>query len=364
MELYSLPFMLALVTNDALNGAIRIEDTEQNLRTFNSIVIMMTFLEEKDRYLYYLSQHMCKRLLDQDLASLNSLEWERQLIHIIKSRVGAEFSKNLEAMVVDVHTSYEKKEALNLYLSQHSADKLIKELSVSVLANCEWLLPCALELSPPPTMAQVQTAFEAYYTADPLNANKRLDWNYGLGLVELRYCCQGRDYTLLCKPYQYVLLAQFELTTAIAFQDLASLAGFKERRELCLVLESLVAKPGVLLRCGEGIGEYSDTDVFRLNPEFRPKAKRVALKEAKFEDRLKAKNAVDNERVHAIQGAIMKVMKNSKVVEYGELCRLVEKMMLKFSPSSKAIRKEVDDLMKKEFLERDPDNFNRLRYVA
>lgn len=71
----------------------------------------MSCLEEKDKYLYYLSLLLSKRLLDNDLDSVNSMEWEKQLIHVIKSKLGAEFSKNLEAMILDVEACYDKKAA-------------------------------------------------------------------------------------------------------------------------------------------------------------------------------------------------------------------------------------------------------------
>ena len=131
----------------------------------------------------------------------------------------------------------------------------------------------------------------------------------------------------------------------------------KDLPQLESIMDSLIAKPSVLVK-------DSLTSFYKLNPDFKSKTKKVVLKEAKLDDKFKAKNQVDTDRVLAIQGCVVRVLKSNKVMDYSEVIRMVEKLMLKFNPTSKAIRKEIDDLIKKEFVERDPENFNRLKYLA
>lgn len=352
--------MLAQVTNDTLDQAIKADNSDVAVKRINNIVTLISCLEEKDRYLYYLSNNISKRLLDNDLDSITSMEWEKQLIHAIKSKLGSEFSKNLDAMVVDVESCYAKKPEVQEYLRKHSNTSLIRDLHVNVLSNCDWVLPEGMDIHPPDNIILVQKLFEDFYTSDPTNLNKRLEWNYAQGLVEVKYNCKDKDYNLCCKPYHYFVLSLFQKKSQLSVAEIACLLKLKDWKLVLPILDSLLANPKIMVKkeeetimdgpkdaivneANENDGpatgnQLTDTDFLILNPDFKSKFKKVTLKEAKFEDKSKKSNTVDNDRVQAIQGCIVRVLKSNKVMEYQEVVRNVEKLMLKFNPSSKVSR--------------------------
>lgn len=349
--------MLAQVTDDSLGLAAKSDSQDASMKYLNNVITIMSCLEEKDKYLYYLSVNLSKRLLDADLDSINCMEWEKQLIHIIKAKLGSEFSKNLEAMIIDVESCYERKPLTVEYFKTHSNTNLIKDFHVNVLANCEWLLPTPLEMSPAANILMIQRIYEEFYEKDPTNLNKRLEWNYNLGSIESKFNWQDKDFILNCKPYQYFILQLFQHGEKLSMVEISQKLSMKDLAALGLILESLIASPKILIK-------NEDTGKYELNVDFKSKSKKVLLKAAKFEDKFKGKAQVDNERVAAIQGCIVRVMKSNKVMEYPDVVKMVEKLLLKFNPNSKAVRKEIDDLIKKEFLERDTEDFNKLRYRA
>lgn len=360
---FSLPFMLSQVTIDTLDAAIKSDNTDINLKNLTNVITLMSCLEDKDKYLYYLSLSLSKRLLDVDLDSVNSMEWERQLIHVIKAKLGSEFSKNLEAMILDVESCYEKKSATKEYFQKHAGTSLIRDFHVNVLSNCEWMLPTSIELNPPTNVQVIQKLFEDFFTGDPTNSNKRLEWNYTLGSMEIKYNNQGKDYMLVCKPYQYFVLQLFQSANELSLGQIAFQLKVKDPLTLEAIMDSLTAKPSILIKI-DGDLQLKEDSRFVINSDFKSKTKKTVLREARIEEKFKAKTQVDTERVLAIQGCIVRVLKSSKVMDYAEVVKTVEKLMLKFSPTSKAIRREIDNLMKKEFIDRDPENFNRLRYLA
>ncbi len=360
---FSLPFMLSQVTIDSLDLAIKSDNTDASLKNLTNVITLMSCLEDKDKYLYYLSLSLSKRLLDVDLDSVNSMEWERQLIHVIKARLGSEFSKNLEAMILDVESCYTKKIATKDYFYKHAGSSLIRDFHVNVLSNCEWMLPTSIELTPPTNIQVIQKMYEDFFTSDPTNLNKRLEWNYTLGSMEIKYNGQGKDYTIVCKPYQYFVLQLFQSANELNLGQIAFQLKVKEPLSLEAIMDSLTAKPSLLVRL-DGEGPLQESSSFSINSQFKSKTKKTTLREARIEEKFKGKNQVDTERVQAIQGCIVRVLKSNKIMDYGEVVKTVEKLMLKFNPTSKAIRREIDDLIKKEFIERDPENFNRLRYLA
>src|SRR3990167_4390252 len=348
--------MLAQVTNDTLDQAIRSDNTDACVKRINNIVTLISCLEEKDRYLYYLSGNISKRLLDNDLDSITSMEWEKQLIHAIKAKLGSEFSKNLEAIVIDVEGCYSKKPEIQEYFRKHSNTALVRDFHVNVLSNCDWVLPEGMEVHPPDNIILIQKLFEDFYTSDPTNLNKRLEWNYGQGLLEVKYNFQDKDFNLLCKPYHYFVLSLFQKKSQLSVIEIACLLKLKDWKSVLPILESLLANPKVLVKRedktmdepkenivnelvenegGADPQQLKDTDFLILNPNFKSKSKKVTLKEAKFEDKSKKSNTVDNDRVQAIQGCIVRVLKSNKVMEYLEVVRNVEKLMLKFNPASK-----------------------------
>jgi Cullin family len=356
--------MLAQVTNEALDQAMKSDDTEASVKNINNIVTLISCLEEKDRYLYYLSNNLSKRLLDNDLDSITSMEWEKQMIHAIKSKLGSEFSKNLEAMIIDVEGCYARKPAVQEYFRKHSNTSLIRDLHVNVLSNCDWVLPEGMDLQPPDNIILIQKLFEDFYTSDPTNLNRRLEWNYGQGLLEVKYNLQDKDYNLCCRPYQYFTLALFQKKALLSVSEITCQLKLKDWRNAIPIIESLLANPKILIKkedrsidepketmmneLGETDGnQLKETDFLILNPDFKSKFKRVTLRDAKFEDKSKKSNTVDNDRVQAIQGCIVRVLKSNKVMEYLEVVRNVEKLMLKFNPASKVRVKTHNRLLEK-----------------
>lgn len=232
--------MLAQVTNEALDNSIKSLTIEDGIKNLSNIVTLMSCLEDKDKYLYYLSNNLSKRLLDNDIDSINCLEWEKQLILIIKSKLGSEFSKNLEAMIADVEQCYEKKPAIQEYFSKHSNEKLIKSFHVNVLSNCEWMLPTIIEAQPSDNIILIQKLFEDMFTNDPSNLNKRLEWNYSLGIMELKFNCLEKEFSVLCKPYHYFLLQLFSKDEALTIGEISSKLKIAKTSDLFPIVDSLV----------------------------------------------------------------------------------------------------------------------------
>lgn len=337
LQPFSIAFMLAQATNDALDAATKSDNMDAITRNLTNIVTLMSCLEDKDRYLHYLSLSYSKRLLDNDMDVVSRMDGEKQLNHIIKSKLGSEFSKNLEAMVSDVENCYEKKQAIAEYFEKHAPKSLIREFHVNVLSNCEWLLPTTIEMSPPANILMIQKMYEEFYQSDPANASKRLEWNYNLGTLEFRYNWQGKDFIIVGKPYHYFVLQLLERSDrdTVSLLEISQALNVQVPSSLAPIIDSLLAAPKILIKTAGPEGSISAGDRFALNPDFKSKTKKVVLRDARFEDKFKGKSIVDDERVLAIQGCIVRVMKSNKIMEYSEVVRAVEKLMLKFSPTSK-----------------------------
>jgi hypothetical protein len=232
--------MLAQVTDDFLDSVMKLDNQEEGILLLTNIVTLMSCLEEKDKYLFNLSSNFSKRLLDSDINSINCLEWEKQLVLIIKAKLGAEFSKNLEAMIADVEHCYEKKEAICEHFAKHSNKNLIKSFHVNVLSNCEWSLPNLPEITPSDNAALIQRIFEDMFISDPTNINKRLEWNYALGSMELKFNLQDKEFTVVCKPYHYFVLQLFSPNDKLTLNEISIKLKVTNCSSLIPIIDSLV----------------------------------------------------------------------------------------------------------------------------
>ncbi len=71
------------------------------------------------------------------------------------------------------------------------------------------------------------------------------------------------------------------------------------------------------------------------------------------------------DRVHAVEAAIVRLMKARQTMEHAQLCAEVAQQMLPlFRPDPKAIKKRIDDLITREYLERDAKSSTTYRYLA
>ncbi|GAU37754.1 hypothetical protein TSUD_102700 [Trifolium subterraneum] len=74
---------------------------------------------------------------------------------------------------------------------------------------------------------------------------------------------------------------------------------------------------------------------------------------------------VDKDRRYAIDASIVRIMKSRKVLNYQQLVvECVEQLGRMFKPDVKAIKKRIEDLISRDYLERDKDNANLFKYLA
>ena len=74
---------------------------------------------------------------------------------------------------------------------------------------------------------------------------------------------------------------------------------------------------------------------------------------------------VDKDRRYAIDAAIVRTMKSRKVLPHQQLVlEVVQQLTKMFKPDFKIIKKRIEDLIARDYLERDKDNPNVFKYMA
>lgn len=106
-----------------------------------------------------------------------------------------------------------------------------------------------------------------------------------------------------------------------------------------------------------------DADVFAANRNFKSQLLRNKCPTPCLEDSETVKK-VEESRTHAIDAAIVRVMKTRKVMLHNELESEVFRMLNVFQPSMRDIKRQIEALIEREYLERSADDKKKYMYVA
>ena len=118
--------------------------------------------------------------------------------------------------------------------------------------------------------------------------------------------------------------------------------------------------------------------IIAINPTFRPRHLRLEIRRGKIVYDEQRKNTMadlvknnagelraENETsIHAIEAAIMRVMKAQKELTHDLLIVAVIDNLLMFRPKVDAIKKGIERLLAREYLERDVHSHTLYRYIA
>ena len=272
--------------------------------------------------------------------------------------------------------------ALRMALSPSSTailtDLKKDDFSVQVLSSGFWPNTTNPPLLLPPALHAKLDQFNAFYASK--YQGRRLTWAHHLDkcIVIARFPKGKKE--LDVSFYQALVLSCFNLneTSTVPEEDkekgaqtLSSLmtATGLEKEELRRVLQSLACGEigtRVLTKTPKG-KEVSDGDVFAFNSDFTSKLFRIRIKTFQLKE-TEAEIEVTNEEVfrdrqYAVDAIIVRIMKARKQCSHANLLGEIL-TQLKFPVSNADIKRRIESLIERDYLERDKNDSNIYRYLA
>lgn len=235
---------------------------------------------------------------------------------------------------------------------------------MTVLTSSNWPSYPSIAATLPKELLGVQRAFQEFYSIN--HRGRKLLWQPTLGHCLLRCAFPAGDKELQVSLLQAAVLLLFGEVDRLTCAEIAALTEMEER-ELKRTLVSLACgKHRVLVKRPKG-PEIGKEDEFRFNGGFaarlfRVKINRVLTRET-AEERAATEKGVMQDRQFQVDAAIVRIMKREKVMHHNVLMsQLYKAMDVPVDPVS--LKKRIEQLIEREYIERDAANPATYKYVA
>nr|BAW00384.1 cullin 1 [Petunia x hybrida] len=327
--------------------------------TLDKAVKLVTYISEKDVFAEFYRKKLSRRLLFDRSANEDH---ERLILSKLKQQCGGQFTSKMEGMVTDLSLMKENQNHFQEYLSNNPAANPGIDMTVTVLTTGFWPSYKSCDLSLPVEMAKGVEAFKEFYQRK--TKHRKLTWIYSLGQCNLNGKFEQKTIELIMGTYQAAALLLFNASDRWSYWDIKSQLNLGDD-DLVRVLSSVSCAKYKILNKEPSNRTVSSTDHFEFNSEFTDKMRRIRVPLPPVDERKKLVEEVGKDRRYAIDACLVRIMKAKKVLTHQQLIlECVEQLSKMFKPDVKAIKKRIEDLITRDYLERDRENTNTYKYIA
>ncbi|KAJ7650303.1 Cullin-domain-containing protein [Roridomyces roridus] len=348
---------IALFIDDHLKRGLKGKtDTEVDL-VLDKTITVFRFITEKDVFERYYKGHLAKRLLQGRSVSDDA---ERGMLAKLKVECGYQFTQKLEGMFNDMRISEDTMKAYRTHLSKTVAPQI--DISVTVMTSTFWPMahsasPCTLPLE----LIQASKSFEQFYLSQ--HSGRRLTWQPSLGSADVRVAFKTKKHDLNVATFALVILLLFENLGPgdfLTYEEIKQATSIEDS-DLQRQLQSLACAKYKVLKKHPAGREVDPTDSFSFNADFtaplqKIKISTVSSKVESGEERKETQDRIDEERRHQTEASIVRVMKDRKHMTHNDLVNEVTRQLaVRFLPNPLNIKKRIENLIEREYLERCDD---------
>ncbi|QRW04038.1 cullin family [Ceratobasidium sp. AG-Ba] len=340
---------ISLFIDDHLKKGMKGKTEEEVDTLIDRTISVFRFISDKDVFERYYKAHLAKRLLQSRI------------------ECGFAFTQKLEGMFHDIRLSADLTDSFRAFVQRVADDDEAAtpiDMHTSVLTSTFWPITHTTNLSNcimPPVIAKAMANFERFYYAR--HTGRRLAWQPGYGSADIKVAFKTRKHELNVSTLAMVVLLAFndtDIGEELEYQEIQKATGIPDQ-ELQRHLQSLACAKYKILRKHPATRNVSRSDTFSFNYDFtaplqRIKIQTVASKAETTEERRETEEKVEEERKLQTEACIVRVMKDRKHMSHNDLISEVTKQLSnRFHPIPAAIKKRIEALIEKEYLERGED---------
>ncbi|TNM98860.1 hypothetical protein fugu_013424 [Takifugu bimaculatus] len=301
------------------------EATDEELeKMLDKIMIIFRFIYGKDVFEAFYKKDLAKRLLVGKSASVDA---EKSMLSKLKHECGAAFTSKLEGMFKDM------------------------ELSKDIMVQFK-------------QMVRLQEIFKTFYLGK--HSGRKLQWQSTLGHCVLKAEFKEGKKELQVSLFQTLVLLMFNEGEEFTLEEIKLATGIEDS-ELRRTLQSLACGKARVLTKIPKSKDVEDGDKFSCNDDFKHKLFRIKINQIQMketvEEQASTTERVFQDRQYQIDAAIVRIMKMRKTLSHNLLMSEVYNQ-LKFPVKPADLKKRIESLIDRDYMERDKENSNQYNYVA
>uniref|UniRef100_A0A673G1C7 Cullin family profile domain-containing protein n=1 Tax=Sinocyclocheilus rhinocerous TaxID=307959 RepID=A0A673G1C7_9TELE len=276
---------------------------------------------------------------------------------------GAAFTSKLEGMFKDMELSKDIMIQFKQYM-QNQSDPSNIELTVNILTMGYWPSYTPMDVHLPAEMVKLQEVFKLFYLGK--HSGRKLQWQPTLGHAVLKTEFKEGKKELQVSLFQTLVLLMFNESDECSVEEIRAATGIEDG-ELKRTLQSLACgKARVLNKMPRG-KDVEDADCFHFNSDFRHKLFRIKINQIQMketvEEQVSTTERVFQDRQYQIDAAVVRIMKMRKTLSHNLLVSELYNQ-LKFPVKPADLKKRIESLIDRDYMERDKENPNQYHYVA
>ncbi|NXB95826.1 CUL2 protein, partial [Vidua chalybeata] len=334
-----------------------------------SFITVFKYIDDKDVFQKFYARMLAKRLIHGLSMSMDS---EEAMINKLKQACGYEFTSKLHRMYTDMSVSADLNNKFNNFIkNQDTIIDLGISFQIYVLQAGAWPLtqaPSSTFAIPQELEKSVQM-FELFYSQH--FSGRKLTWLHYLctGEVKMNYLC--KPYVAMVTTYQMAVLLAFNNSETVSYKELQDSTQMNEK-ELTKTIKSLLDV--------KMINHDSDKVCHNDIKTFHVFSLRFNILSCSlywsycilsitvlpvWQEMEQTRSAVDEDRKMYLQAAIVRIMKARKVLRHNALIQeVISQSRARFNPSISMIKKCIEVLIDKQYIERSQASADEYSYVA
>ncbi|KAI9926923.1 cullin-3 [Aspergillus wentii] len=377
---------LSLFFDENLKKGIKGKTENEVDALLDNGITLLRYVKDKDLFETYYKKHLSRRLLMKRSASMDA---ERQMISKMKMEVGNQFTQRLESMFKDMAISDDLTSSYKDHaLQSGDPDQKRVDLEINVLTSTMWpmeimsstrdgevQLPCAF----PKEIETVKQSFEQFYLSK--HNGRKLSWQASMGTADIRATFTRSNgkvqrHELNVSTFAMVILMLFNDVPAgesLTFEEIQARTRIPDH-DLIRNLQSLAVAPKTRVLKKEPMSkDVKPTDKFYFNQDFQSPFMKVRIgvvsgganKVENQDQRKETEKKMNDERGASIEAAVVRIMKQRKTLNHSQLMNeVLTQLSARFIPDVNMVKRRIESLIDREYLERVSEDPPAYGYIA